>query len=81
MLRAYMKTPHTHTPLLQLGGSFSSEPEDMVDSESNSCSLSPSTQDILRRCFEDLVSGREGERERGTQLHTLAFAPSPPGPL
>jgi len=45
----------------RLGGSFSSEPEDMVDcpcSPENTpvCNLSTSTQDILKRIFADLVS-------------------------
>ena len=47
--------------LLQLGGNFSKEPEDMVreeesvDGPAHCCTLTPQTQQILQRCFEDLV--------------------------
>ena len=52
---------HTHTQHSQLGGNFCHEPEDMVNSPSSPddapvCNLSDSTQTILKKVFEDLVS-------------------------
>ncbi len=48
---------------LQLGGNFSKEPEDMLKVEdsvdgpsTHVCTLTPSTQQILRKCFKDIVS-------------------------
>ena len=50
-----------HTQHSQLGGNFCHEPEDMVNSPSSLddapvCNLSESTQTILKKVFEDLVS-------------------------
>ena len=50
-----------HTQHSQLGGNFCHEPEDMVNSPSSPddtpvCNLPDSTQTILKKVFEDLVS-------------------------
>ena len=86
----------THTQHSQLGGNFCHEPEDMVNSPSSPddapvCNLSESTQTILKKVFEDLVSQSFNRCMFNCwsfvyQLHmqsnlSLQFLPSPPSLL